>query len=56
MQIDKAPFPIHTLELNNPMVLIRLEKAKGAKGKNVIISDPRPMNVNDNIMAREVVK
>jgi len=54
MQIDKAPFPIHMLELNNPKVLIRLEQAEGAKGKNVVIGDPRPMNVNDKILAREV--
>ena len=45
MQIDKAPFPVHTLE-----------QAKGAKGKNVVIGDPRPMNVNDKILARKVVK
>ena len=56
MQIDKAPFPIHTLELNNPKVLIRLEQAEGAKGKNVFIGDPRPMNTSDKILAREVIK
>ena len=56
MQIDKAPFPIHTLELNNPKVLIRPEQAEGAQGKNVVISDPRPMNTSDKILAREVIK
>ena len=56
MQIDKAPFPVHTLELNNPKVLIRPEQAKGAKGKNVVIGDPRPMNANEKILAREVIK
>ena len=56
MQIDKAPFPIHMLELNNPKVLIRLEQAKGAKGKHVVIGDPRPMNIGDKILAREVIK
>ena len=30
--------------------------AEGAKGKNVVIGDPRPMNANDKILAREVVK
>ena len=30
-------------------------KPKGAKGKNVVIGDPRPMNANDKILAREVV-
>ena len=56
MQIDKAPFPIHTLELNNPKLLIRPEQAEGAKGKHVVIGDPRPMNTSDKILAREVIK
>ena len=56
MQIDKAPFPVHTLELNNPKVLIRPDQAEGAKGKHVVIGDPRPMNTSDKILAREVIK
>ena len=56
MQIDKAPFPVHTLELNNPKVLIRPEQAEGAKGKQVVIGDPRPMNTSDKILARQVIK
>ena len=56
MQIDKAPFPVHTLELNNPNMLIRPEQAEGAKGKHVVIGDPRPMNTSDKILAREVIK
>jgi len=56
MQVDKTPFPIHTLELNNPKVLLRPEQAEGAQGKNVVIGDPRPMNANNKILAREVVK
>ena len=56
MQIDKAPFPVHMLELNNPKVLIRPEQAEGAKGKLVVIGDPRPMDRSDKILAREVVK
>jgi len=56
MQIDKAPFPVHTLELNNPKVLIRLEQAEGDKGKQVVIGDPRPMNTSDKILAREDIK
>ena len=55
MQIDKAHFPVHTLELNNPKVLIRPDQAEGAKGKNVVIGDPRPMNANDKILVRGVV-
>ena len=56
MQIDKASFPVHTLELNNPKVLIRPEQAEGAKGKNVVIGDPRPMNTSDKILFRKVIK
>ena len=55
MQVDKTPFPVHTLELNNPKVLLRPDQAEGAKGKNVVIGDPRSMNENDKILAREVV-
>ena len=53
--MDKTPFPVHTLELHNPMVLLRPEQAEGAQGKNVVIGDPRPMNANDKILAREVI-
>ena len=56
MQIDKAPFPVHMLELNNSKVLIRPDQAKGAKGKNVVIGDLRLMNASDKILAREVIK
>ena len=56
IQIDKAPFPVHTLELTNPKVLIRPEQAEGAKGKHVVIGDPRPMNTSAKILAREVIK
>ena len=37
-------------------MLIRPEQAEGAKGKNVVIGDPRPMNTSDKILAREVIK
>jgi hypothetical protein len=36
-------------------VLIRPEQAKGAKGKNVVIGETRPKNVDEKILAREVV-
>ena len=53
--MDKTPFPVHTLELNNPKVLLRPDQAEGAKEKNVVIGDPRPMNASNKILAREVV-
>ena len=41
MQIDQNPFPVHTLELSNPKVLIRPHQAELAKGKNVIVGEER---------------
>jgi hypothetical protein len=45
MQVDENPFPnsafVNALELSNPKVLIRLNQAKNAKGKNVIIGKQR---------------
>ena len=55
MQVDKTPFPVHTLELNNPKFLLRPKQAEGAQGKNIVMGDPRLMNANDKILAREVV-
>ena len=55
MQVDKSPFLVHTLELNNPNILLQPEKAEWAKGKNVVIGDLSPMNVDDKILARKVV-
>ena len=54
LQINESPFSIHTIDLNNAKVLIRPEQAEGAKGKNVIIGESRPKNVDDTILAREV--
>ena len=54
MKDDKPSFPVHNIDLDNFKVLIRPEQAEGAKGKNVIIGEPRPKNVNDKIQAREV--
>ena len=42
------------IDLDNAKVLIRPEQAEGAKGKNVIIGEPRSKNINDKILAREV--
>jgi len=55
MKIDKAPFPVHTIDLNNAKVLIWPDQAEGAKGKNVIIGNERPLTVDNKILAREVI-
>ena len=52
MKIDKAPFLVHTIDLNNAKVLIRPDQAEGAKGKNVIIGDDRSLTVDNKILAR----
>ena len=54
MQVDKSSSLVHSIDLDNAKVLIRKEQAKGAKGKNIIIGEPRPKNVNDKILAREM--
>ena len=41
MQIDQNHFPVHTLELSNPKVLIQPHQAESTKGKNVVIGEER---------------
>ena len=41
MQIDNNPFPMHTVELQNPKVLIRQSQAESTKEKNVVTGEPR---------------
>ena len=59
MKIDKTLIPVHTnthtIDLNNAKVVLRPEQTEGAKGKNMVIGEIRPKNVNDKILAREVV-
>ena len=53
------PFSVHTnahtIDLSNAKVMIQPEQAEGAQGKNVVIGETRPKNVNDKILDREVV-
>ena len=41
IQIDNNPFPVHTVEFQNPKILIRPSQAESTKGKNVVIGEPR---------------
>jgi hypothetical protein len=41
--VDKNPFPVNTIDLQNSMVLIQPEQAETAKGMNVIIDEKRTM-------------
>jgi hypothetical protein len=42
MQVDKSPFPINTMDLQQPKVLVRLHQAEATKGKNVVIGESKP--------------
>jgi hypothetical protein len=42
MQVDKAPFPINTMDLQQPKVLVRPHQAQATKGKNVVIGEAKP--------------
>ena len=55
IQVDNTSFPLHIIDLNSTKVLIRPEQAERAKGKNVIIGEEMPKNVNDKIPVKEVV-
>ena len=41
MQIDNNPFPMHTVDFQNPKVLIWPNQDESTKGKNVVIGEPR---------------
>ena len=54
MKDDKVSFRVHTINLDDVKVLIRPEQAEGAKGKNIIIGEPKSKNVNDKVRSRKV--
>jgi hypothetical protein len=41
MQVDKQSFPINTMELQQPKVLVRPHQAEATKGKNVIVGEAK---------------
>jgi hypothetical protein len=55
MQIDWSLFPVHKLDMENHVVLIRPEQADTIKGKNVVIGDPRLKNDVRLTPSRKVV-
>jgi hypothetical protein len=42
MQVDKAPFPINTMDLQQPKVLVCPHQDEATKGKNVVIREAKP--------------
>jgi hypothetical protein len=55
MQVDKNPFLINTIDLQNSKVLIRPEQAEVAKGNNVVIGEKCTITGDEKILSREVV-
>jgi hypothetical protein len=55
MQVDKNPFPVNTIDLQNSKVLIRPEQAETTKGKNVVIGEKLTITIDDNVLSREVM-
>jgi hypothetical protein len=53
MQVDKQPFPVNTMELQQPKVLVRPHQAKAAKGKNVMVEEAMP-DLRGKELTREV--
>jgi hypothetical protein len=53
MQVDKQSFPINTMELQQPKVLVRPHQAEATKGKNVIVGEAKP-NLRGKELTREV--
>jgi hypothetical protein len=43
MQMNKAPFPINTMDFQQPKVLVRPHQAEATKGKNVVIGEAKPI-------------
>jgi hypothetical protein len=53
MKVDKQPFPINTMELQQPKVLVRSHQAKATKGKNVMVGEAKP-DLRGKELTREV--
>jgi hypothetical protein len=53
--VDKNPFSVNTIDLQNSKVLIRPEQADATKGKNVVIGEKCTITADEKILSREVV-
>jgi hypothetical protein len=53
--VDKNPFLVNTIDLQNSKVLIWPEQAEAAKCKNVVIGEKHTITANEKILSREVV-
>jgi hypothetical protein len=55
MHVDKNPFLVSTIDLQNSKALIQPEQAKATKGKNVVIGEKRTITADEKILSLEVV-
>jgi hypothetical protein len=57
MELDKIPFLVNTIYLQNSKVLIRPEQAETTKAKNVVIGEKRTtITADEKILSREVLE
>jgi hypothetical protein len=52
-QVEKHPFPINTMELQQPKVLVRPHQVEATKGKNVVVGEAKP-DLGGKELTREV--
>jgi hypothetical protein len=52
-QVDKHPFPINTMELQQPKVLVRPHQVEATKGKKVVVGEAKP-DLRGKKLTREV--
>jgi hypothetical protein len=52
-QVEKHPFPINTMELQQPKVLVRPHQVEATKGKNVVVGEAKP-DLRRKELTREV--
>jgi hypothetical protein len=53
MQVDKQHFPINTMALQQPRVLVQPHQAEATKGKNMMIAEAKP-DLRGKELTREV--
>jgi hypothetical protein len=55
MYVDRYPFPINMIDLNDKKVLVRPVVADKDKVKSIVIDNPYAMDEKTHILSREVI-
>ena len=55
MELMKNPFPVNTMDLQQPKVLVWPHQAESTKGKNVLIGEEK-LTLIGKALTREVVR